>query len=168
MAFELISVGNSLIQKHAAHEIMKCNDYTAEYGLCLSETEAQELVETRGYSLKATGRVEFGGGVLDKIIKEFCDSPYISMRNYAQTLHELTEIFYYYKGETLDQISDDDLLKFMHKAFDGSCQGSLALLSGRELAMMARNVRYGLDPNACEDNDLEEDAQDEEDGYGAD
>ncbi|WP_309446508.1 DUF6323 family protein [Desulfosporosinus nitroreducens] len=34
-----------------------------------------ELVETRTFSLKSNGRIEFGGGVIDKIIKEFCDSP---------------------------------------------------------------------------------------------
>ena len=51
-----------------------------------------EIVETRTVSLKSNGRIEFGGGVVEKIIKEFCDSPYISMHNYVETLHELIEI----------------------------------------------------------------------------
>ena len=37
-------------------------------------------------------------GVIEKIILAFCDSPYISMHNYEETIHELLEIFYYYKN----------------------------------------------------------------------
>ena len=83
------------------------------------------------------------------------------MYNYAETLHELTEIFYFYKNETLDLMSDDELIKFMKNSFDGKCQGSLELLSERELANMARNLRYGYPPDYSED--LEEY---EEDEYG--
>lgn len=165
MAFELINFNSSLIQKHAVNEIVKCNEFTVNYGLVLTETQAMELVETRTYSLKENGRVEFGGGVIDKIIKEFCDSPYISMHNYGETLHELVEIFYFYKNETLDLISDDDLIKFMNKAFDGVCQGSLELLSARELAKMARNLRYGYATDYSEDNNLEKDEEDEYEEY---
>lgn len=143
MAFELMNFNNSLMEKHAVSEIVKCNDVTAHYGLVLTGAQAIELVETRTCSLKDNGRVEFGGGVIDKIIKEFCDSPYISLHNYAETLHILIETLYYYKNETLDLISDDDLIKFMHKAFDGVCKGSLELLSGRELVTLARNLCYG-------------------------
>jgi hypothetical protein len=87
------------------------------------------------------------------------------MQNYAETLHELIEMFYYYKNETLDLISDDDLIKFMHKAFDGICHGSLELLYGRELAKMAKNLRYGHAHDYSEDdNSVEEDG----DEYGTD
>ena len=65
------------------------------------------------------------------------------MHNYEETLYELLEIFYYYKNETLDLIGDDYLVKYMKSAFDGIWQGSLELLSGRELYMSARNLRYG-------------------------
>jgi hypothetical protein len=154
-----MSISPSLIQKQAVAEIEKCNDLTAQFGLALSHADAAALVETRALALKNNGRIEFGGGVIDKIIREFCDSPYISMHNYAGTLHELTEIFYFYKNETLDLMSDDDLIKFMKSSFDGKCQGSLELLSGRELANMARNLRYGHAPDYSEDS-----ACDKEDG----
>jgi hypothetical protein len=90
-----------------------------------------------------TGRVEFGGGIVDKVILMFCDSPYISMHNYEETLHELIEIFYYYKNEALDLIGDDELIKYMKTAFNGICQGSLDLLAGRELYNLARGLRFG-------------------------
>ncbi len=144
MAFEIMNLAASpLIQKLAVAEVEACNEYTADYGLTLSHKDAVELVETRTIALKSTGRIEFGGGVIEQIIRAFCDSPFIAMHNYVETIHELTEIFYYYKNETLDLMNDEDLIKFMKASFNGVCQGSLELLSGRELANMARNLRFG-------------------------
>lgn len=143
MAFELSLFSGALVEKQAVSEVLKCNDLTVKFGLVLTEVQALALVETRSFALKENGRIEFGGGVIDKIINEFCDSPYISINNYEDTLHELLEIFYYYKNETFDLVSDDDLIKYMKKAFDGICQGSLELLSGRELYKLVRNLRYG-------------------------
>ena len=166
MVFELSIFNGALIQKQAVNEIMKCNDLTVKFGLILTEKQAIALVETRSYSLKQNGRIEFGGGVIDKIINEFCDSPYISINNYNETLHELLEIFYYYKNETLDLISDDDLIKYMKNAFDGICQGSIELLSGRELYKLARNLRYGYEPDYSDNTvELDEDEEDEYEGH---
>ena len=156
MSLEIMGIGSSLIQKQAVAEIEKCNDFTARFGLTLSRADAIELVETRALSLKNNGRIEFGGGAVGRIIWEFCDSPYISMHNYAETIHELTEMFYYYKNETLDLISDEDLIKFMKNSFDGKCQGSLELLAGRELANLARNLRYGYAPDYSENEEYDE------------
>ncbi|NLO85396.1 MAG: hypothetical protein GX096_08210 [Clostridiales bacterium] len=143
MNFGLVSFTSGLIQKQAVSEIIRCNEYTDQFGLSLTQEQALELVETRAYALNSNGRIEFGGGVIDKIIKEFCDSPYLYRQNYAHTLNDLTEIFYYYKNETMDMMTDDDLIKFMKTAFDGICQGSLELLAGRELYVMASNLRSG-------------------------
>lgn len=145
MGLELTLFSSSLIQKQAVDEIVKCNDLTVNYGLALTTAQAHVLVETRAQALSANGRIEFGGGIIDKIIKAFCDSPYISALNYEAVLHDLIEMFYYYKNETLDIISDNDLIKHMKTAFDGVCQGSLELLSGRELDRLARNLRSGRD-----------------------
>lgn len=164
MAFELSLFGGALVEKQAVNEVMKCNDLTVKFGLVLTEAQALALVETRSLALKENSRIEFGGGVIDKIINEFCDSPYLSMHNYEETLHELLETFYYYKNETLDLMSDDDLVKYMKNAFNGICQGSLELLSGRELYKLARNLRYGYAPDYS-DNAIELD-EDEEDEYG--
>ena len=136
---------------------MACNNYTKQFGLTLTESQAKDLVKTRSHALNANGRIEFGGGVIDKIMKVFCDSPYLSMHNYSKTLHELVEIFYYYKNETMDLISDDELIKFMKTSFDGICQGSLDLLSGRELYRMAKNLRMGYDFDYSENDELWED-----------
>ena len=165
MSFELSLFSGALVEKQAANEVMKCNDLTVKFGLVLTEAQALALVETRSRALKENGRIEFGGGVIDKIINEFCDSPYLSMHNYEEILHELLEIFYYYKNETLDLMSDDELVKYMKNSFDGICQGSLELLSGRELYKLARNLRYGYAPGYSDDaiglDEEEEDADGE-------
>ncbi|WP_373484426.1 DUF6323 family protein [Acetobacterium sp.] len=147
MSFELMLFDNFLIEKQAVSEVLLCNNITVDYALVLSEEQALELVETRSYSLKNFGRVEFGGGIIEKVILTFADTPYISQYHYAEFLNELVEIFYYFKNETLDLMSDDDLISYMKKYFDGVCQGSLDQLKFRELERMAKNVRLGLDPD---------------------
>ncbi len=146
-------------------EIIQCNDVTTKYGLSLTEQQAMELVKTRNQVLSANGRVEFSGGIIHKIIQEFCDSPYITKGNYVTTIQELIEIFYYYKNETEDLVSDDDLIYFMGNAFNQKCQGSLELLSGRELDKIATNLRYGKDPLDDEEADCENEDDDNYEEY---
>lgn len=162
MSLEIMNIASSFIEKQAVAEIEKCNDFTARFGLTLSSADAAELVETRALSLKNTGRIEFGGGAIGRIIWEFCDSPYISMHNYAETIQELTEMFYYYKNETLDLISDDELIKFMKNRFDGICQGSLELLAGRELYNLALRLRWGYAFDYFEAEKSEEECDEED------
>ena len=112
-------------KKQAVIELKKCNELTLKYGLTLSNEDINELIENRFKSLKDTGRIEFSEGVLKKIIEAFCDSPYIMQNNYEETLEELQDIFYFFKGEAMEQISDDELIEFMKRDFDGKCQGSI-------------------------------------------
>lgn len=162
MNFELIPFSSGLIQQQAASELLHLNDYTARFGLLLTPEQAAELVETRSHALSQNGRIEFGGGVLDKIIQRFCDSPYLHTRNYTQTLHQLTEIFYYYKNETMDLIGDDELLDFMKDSYDGICQGSLELLADRELYYLARDLRFGSPSDNGFNGEMDEEDMDEQ------
>lgn len=123
--------------------IKKCNEYTSQYGLELSDNQISNLLERRKETLKETGRIEFREGIIDKLIKEFCDSPYINQENYAETLYELIETFYEYKNETMDLITDDELIEFMKKSFDGICQGDLEYLSGTVMYRMRENLLSG-------------------------
>jgi hypothetical protein len=77
--------------------------------------------------------VEFSGGIINKLIAAFFDSPYLTSYNYANALNELVEIFFYFKNETLDEVPDDELIAQMKKCFDGACRGDLSLLQGREM-----------------------------------
>lgn len=131
-------------KKQLAMEIKKCNEVTMRYGVTLSDTQIENLINKRFESLKNTGRIEFGDGILKELIEAFCDSPYIIQENYEETLEELQDIFYFFKGEAMDQIADDELIEFMKEYFNGECQGSIEYLSGTNLEELCRNTRYGL------------------------
>ena len=88
-------------------------------------------------------RVEFGKGILPEIIETFCDSPYLQQENYADVIAELQEVFYLYKNESEDNLTDEELLAFMKEQFDGVCCGSVAYLEETCLERFARAVRAG-------------------------
>ena len=121
--------------------ILACNETLAARGLALTREEAAMLAQTRTESLQKTGRVEFGGGITRRLVEAFADSPFLTRENLAATLAELTEIFYAFKNETMDALTDGELLRFMREAFDGECGGSTELLCGRELPRLARQIR---------------------------
>lgn len=123
--------------------IKKCNEYTSKYGLILSDNQIENILERRKETLKETGRVELREGIIDKLIKEFCDSPYMNQENFANNLYELIEMFYEYKNETMDLITDDELIKFMKNSFDGIAQGDLEYLYGTVMYKMRENLLKG-------------------------
>lgn len=125
-----------------AQKILMHNEKTVQYGLVLTKEQAVELLETQAHEQRYHGRLEFGEGPVGKLIDAFADSPYITRQNYADTLHALVETFYYYKNETEDKLTDDELIEYMRKFFNGSCEGSIELLSSRELDSLARSLRY--------------------------
>jgi hypothetical protein len=135
---------SNLLEKQAFNDIFNCNELTAEYGLMLNEEGIKEIIKTRTVALEKSGRIEFNGQIINKIITTFCDSPYISQYNYNDTINELVEIFYNYKNETLDYIGDDELIEIMKDYFDNYCQGSLELLEGKVLYKIADNIRNGV------------------------
>lgn len=73
----MMPFNNSLIEKKIYDEIIECNEKTNEYGLKLYDNDVKELINTRKYALERSGRLEFNGEIIDKIIMKFCDSPYI-------------------------------------------------------------------------------------------
>ncbi|MCJ8171177.1 hypothetical protein FDA95_03375 [Clostridium botulinum] len=135
---------SNLLEKRVFNDIIQCNEVTREYGLKLSEKDVKEIIDTRNIALQKSGRIEFNGQIINKIITAFCDSPYISQYNYGETINELVEIFYNYKNETLDYISDDELIEIMKEKFDNYCQGSLEILEGKVLYKIAENIRNGF------------------------
>lgn len=125
-------------------EILACNEETARFGLALSQREAQELAVCRNESLRRWQRVEFGRGILEKLIFTFCDSPYLHQDNFAETLEQLQDMFYEFKNETQDQMTDDELLGFMREQFDQVCFGDVDYLEGTCLDRLAQEVRRGF------------------------
>lgn len=128
-------------EKNQLEQIIKCNEFTQKFGLSLSSKEGLELLKNKNASLKGQERVEFGEGILTKIIFTFCDSPFIYQDNYVEMIEGLTEIFYIYKNESMDELTDDELLEYMKVCFDGKCQGDLDYLEGTCLEDFCRKIR---------------------------
>lgn len=124
-------------------QVLETNQYTEKFGLVLSKEDAELLAEERVDVLKREQRIEFGQGVLPKIIYAFCDSAYIMQGNYCDALIRLQEIFYMYKNEMLDEITDDELLEFMREQFENVCFGDFDYLEGTCLDIFAQAVRAG-------------------------
>lgn len=120
------------------------------------------LVAQRFEVLQSTGRIEFGAGVLPKLVEAFCDSVYITQENYEESIATLQELFYYYKGESLDTLSDDELVEFMRSNFEGCCQGSLDYLGDTSLEALCRNARYAKNGITRADEEADEDSDEDD------
>lgn len=125
----------------ARRELAACNAACSRFGLILTPRELEELAEARQQALTATGRVEFGGGILPKLAAAFCGSPYLNAEDYAATLAELQEAFYYFKNESRDALSDDELLRRMAELYDGPAGGSMDYLCSTALPALCRRLR---------------------------
>lgn len=138
--FDLVMRGQ---KQQEMQKVLECNQLSKKHGLALTEEEAKQLMQSRELSLRDSGRVEFGEGILPELIYAFCDSPYMNQAEYAENLSQLQEIFYLYKSESLDLLSDEELLGFMRRHFDETCFGDLDYLSGTCLERFARAIRQG-------------------------
>ena len=133
----------ALLERTQIQKVMESNQYTEQYGLTLSEQDAEILAQERKSTLIGQKRVEFGESILPRIIYEFCDSAFISQSNYVESLTRLQEIFFLYKNEMLDEISDEELLNFMKEQFETVCFGDFDYLEGTCLDIFAQAVRAG-------------------------
>ena len=133
--FSLVAIGGSLTERQTTDKILACNEELRKHGLVLTEQQALELTQTRTNALKESKRIELNGGIVDKLILAFCDSPYIEKDTYTDVLQELICLFYDLKNNTWDTVPDDDIIQFLKSAFNTRCHGSLELLSGEALRL---------------------------------
>ncbi len=138
---------NNYLQKlsedYQVNRILETNETSKENGLTLTKEEATALVAARGDILKAERRVEFGDSISPKLIRAFVDSSFINQEDYAQTLARLQEIFFLYKNESMDMVTDEELLAIMKNAYENESGGDLEYLEGTALEDFARSVRAG-------------------------
>ncbi|MDD6037253.1 MAG: DUF6323 family protein [bacterium] len=130
-------------QKNQLANVMATNKVTEEFGLTLTEEEAHQLVEAGREELKKQQRIEFGEGIVSKIIFAFCDSSYISQDNFLDSIMRLQEIFFLFKNESMDLLSDDELLTFMREQFEEICFGDFDYLESTCLDTFVQTVRAG-------------------------
>lgn len=130
-------------QENQLAKVMESSRYGERFGLSLTEEEVKMLMQERKRCLKEQHRVEFGESILPKLIQAFCDSDYIRGEDYAEVLGRLQEIFYLFKNESMDLLTDDELLTFMREQYDETCFGDPDYLEGTCLPLFADAVRAG-------------------------
>ena len=135
-------------------QILACNEISERFGLALTEKDVAALMVAGTRALKETRRVEFGGGILPKLIYAFCDSPYITPDNYESTLEDLQDAFYYFKGEAEEMFTDDELIEYMEKVFNGKAAGSTEYLLGTSMVALCRYARMGHNLLNADEEDL--------------
>ncbi len=135
-------------QKFELERVLDCNQTTEKFGLTLTTEDANTLMQVKQSTLKENRRVELGNSILPQIIFTFCDSDFIRQENYVTTLSELQEIFFLFKNEALDELTDDELLKFMRDQFDDICFGDLDYLKNTCLERFSRGIRSGYETRA--------------------
>ena len=94
----------------AKNEILKINEESSAYGLILTPGDVEEIIKSRGYSLKTYGRIDLNMDVTKKIINKIYISQYTDKDDYVEIINDLQDIFYYLKNETLDEISDHEII----------------------------------------------------------
>ncbi len=125
----------------ACRALESCNPALKRHGLSLTAADARALVAGRAEALRATGRIEFGVGIVEDLVLAFAGSPYVSQDTFTETVIELQELFYEARNETLEQIPDDDLIARMRSLFDEFAAGDLDLLAEALLDGLGRRVR---------------------------
>ena len=137
---DLMALLSASANAQAQQTLLRTNDAARQYGLSLTPEQAQALLKSWNRILKESGRIELGDSILEQLILGFCDSPYLSDADYADTIEQLLELFYNAKNDTLGLIPDDELIVWMRSHFDDACGGSLEHLS-LALESLARNLR---------------------------
>lgn len=141
---KMISNINTILinnQETAVNAILELNKTTEKYDLILTKEQAVDLVNNRNNILKEYGRIELGGGIFEKLIYEFCDSPYLYKEEYLEILEELANIFYEYREEFDEKLTDEQIIQYMKKKFDTTCNGSLELLAYKEFEYLKEHLK---------------------------
>ena len=137
-------------------ELLALNDHTASYGLMLTPVQAAQLAVCQQRALADTGRIEFGEGATAQLIRALCASPYVDRETWADTLGEMTALFYALKSETHDRLTDGELIDAMVRVFDGRAHGAMEVLTdmtGVDWLREADGRENDGDGEVCDDED---------------
>lgn len=138
--FELMAQAG---KREEIEKTLSCNERTERFGITLTGRDAVILVKNQQEILKRQRRIELGESILPQLIETFCDSEYVNGDNFTETVMELQDIFFLYKNESADRLTDEELLYVMKELFEEVCFGSAEYLKETCLERFARAVRAG-------------------------
>lgn len=102
----------------AKNEILKINEESLAYGLILKPKDVEEIINSRAYSLKTYGRIDLNMDITKKLIKKIYKSQYTNKDDYVEIINDLQDIFYYLKNETLDKLSDNEIIDIISEFYE--------------------------------------------------
>ena len=149
MEFDLFSQMTSpaLQTKRLESQILALRERAISYGLVISPKDASALAAVGVEQLHEQER-EFAQSAVVKIIYKFMESGYISQSDFVDTISELIAVFYEVKEESLDILTDDDVISAMFDCFENISNGDIELLRTRDLERLIRRARgeaYDID-----------------------
>ena len=118
---------NSNLQITQENEILDLNEKSQVYGLTLNKEDVKEIINSRYNTLKSYGRIELDIGITKMIIENLYKSQYTDKDDYVYAINDLHEVFYYLKNETLDQISDIEIIDIIDEAYN-NCSGRVDIV----------------------------------------
>ncbi len=163
MNFDLapeFSINQLNLSKQKA-DILNLNEKSMEYALFLTEKDAIMLVQAGKETISMQDRIEFGKSATVKIIEKFMKSTYISQSDYADTIASLIDIFYEAKEESLDILTDDEVIDIMYIFFEKESGGSVDILQGRDMDYLCRKIRNTANGIADDYDNMSEEDYDE-------
>lgn len=118
---------NSNLQITQENEILDLNKKSQVYGLTLNKEDVKEIINSRDNTLKNYGRIELDIGITKMIIENLYKSQYTDKDDYVYAINDLHEVFYYLKNETLDQISDIEIIDIIDEVYN-NCSGRIDIV----------------------------------------
>lgn len=130
--------------KLIVNDILKLNLVTERYGLILTKDDVQKIIKNKKEILNDMKRIEIRDVIIQKIILNFYDSSYIDKYNYVSIISEIIRVFYIYREEFENILTDDEIIKHMKDGFEGMCAGSVLLLETNYLSKLKENITGDL------------------------
>ena len=133
---------NSNLQITQENEILDLNEKSQIYGLTLNKEDVKEIINSRDNTLKSDGRIELDIGITKMIIENLYKSQYTDKDDYVYAINDLHEVFYYLKNETLDQISDIEIIYIIDEVYN-NCSGRIDIVQ-EKCEEFAKSYRWNL------------------------
>ncbi|WP_286317023.1 DUF6323 family protein [Romboutsia ilealis] len=120
----ILSSLNLSLETVQKNEILSLNNRSEEYGLYLTPQDVDNIIESRNHTLKSYGRIEIDINVTKQLIENLYTSQYTDKDEYVELINDIQEIFYYLKNETLDEVSDIEIIEIIDE-FYNNCSGRI-------------------------------------------
>jgi len=138
----ILSSLNSNLEVIQEQELLELNENSRSYGLTLNKEDIKEIINSRNNTLKSYGRIELDINVTKSIIENLYKSQYTDRDDYVELINDLQEVFYYLKNETLDQISDIEIIDIIDEIYN-NCSGRIDIVQ-EKCEEFAKRYRYRL------------------------